>query len=47
MPAAKFQIKRKCPICGEEFLAKTIESVFCSPECSKIAWQSKKAEEKI
>ena len=47
MPAAKFQIKRKCPICGEEFLAKTIESVFCSPKCSKIAWRRKKAEEKV
>ena len=27
MPAAKFEIKRKCSICGEEFLAKTIDEL--------------------
>ena len=47
MAAAKFQIKRKCQICGAEFIAKTIESVYCSPKCSKIAWRRKKAEEKV
>ena len=26
MPAAKFQIERKCELCGETFLAKTITS---------------------
>lgn len=41
MPAAKFQIIRKCPICGSEFMAKTIESLYCSPKCSKIAWKRK------
>lgn len=46
MPAAKFEIKRKCSICGEEFLAKTIESWYCSPRCSKIAWKRRKDEEK-
>ena len=46
MPAAKFEIKRKCQICGEEFLAKTIESWYCSPRCSKIAWKRRKDEEK-
>ena len=45
MPAAKFEIKRKCQICGEEFLAKTIESWYCSPKCSKIAWKRRKDEE--
>ena len=25
MPAAKFEIKRKCKVCGQEFIAKTIE----------------------
>lgn len=45
MPAAKFEIKRKCQICGEEFLAKTIESWYCSPRCSKIAWKRRKDEE--
>ena len=46
MPAAKFEIKRKCSICGEEFLAKTIESRYCSPRCSKVAWKRRKDEEK-
>ena len=41
MPAAKFQIIRKCPICGSEFLAKTIESLYFSPKCSKTAWKRK------
>ena len=45
MAASKFQIKRKCPICGEEFMAKTIESFFCSPACSKVAWKRKHDEE--
>ncbi len=39
MPAAKFEIVRKCKICGEPFKAKTIESWYCSPRCSKIAWK--------
>ena len=46
MGAAKFEIKRKCLICGKEFIAKTIESRYCSRECSKKAWRLKKAEEK-
>jgi len=46
MPVAKFQIKRKCQVCGEEFMAKTIESWYCSPKCSKTAWKRRKDEEK-
>ncbi len=45
MPAAKFQILRKCQICGEEFLAKTLDSWNCSPRCSRIASKRKKDEE--
>ena len=45
MPAAKFEITRKCKICGESFQAKTIESWYCSPRCSKIAWKRRKDEE--
>ena len=37
MPAAKFEITRQCKVCGETFVAKTIESWYCSPKCSKIA----------
>ncbi len=46
MPAAKFKIIRKCEVCGEEFYAKTLDSFFCSPRCSKIAYKHRKAEEK-
>ena len=45
MPAAKFQIKRKCKICGETFIAKTIESWYCSPKCSQRAYKRRKDEE--
>ncbi len=31
MPAAKFEITRQCKVCGETFVAKTIESWYCSP----------------
>ena len=29
MPAAKFEITRQCKVCGETFVAKTIESWYC------------------
>lgn len=37
MPAIGFEIKRKCKVCGEVFLAKTLDSQYCSPKCSKVA----------
>lgn len=46
MPAAKFEIKRKCQVCGQEFMAKTIESRYCSKRCSNIACKRRKDEEK-
>ena len=45
MPAAKFEITRQCKVCGETFVAKTIESWYCTPKCSKIAWKRRKDEE--
>ena len=45
MAASKFQIIRKCQVCGEEFMAKTIESWYCSPKCSKTAWKRRHDEE--
>ena len=47
MPAAKFQIERKCELCGETFLAKTITSRYCSIQCSRSAYSQKKREEKL
>lgn len=46
MGAAKFEITRKCKICGEPFLAKTITSWYCSPRCSGVAYKRRKDEEK-
>lgn len=40
------EIKRKCSICGKVFIIKTLESVYCSPKCSKIANKRKKDKEK-
>ena len=33
-------------MCGEEFFARTLESWYCSPKCSKVAWKRKHDEEK-
>jgi endogenous inhibitor of DNA gyrase (YacG/DUF329 family) len=46
MGVAKFEITRKCKICGEPFVAKTIMSWYCSPRCSKVAFKRRKDEEK-
>ena len=42
MPAIGFEIKRKCKVCGKVFLAKTLDSLYSSPKCSKVAWKRKK-----
>ena len=44
MPAAKYEIKRKCEMCGATFLAKTLDSRYCTPACSKKASNQKQAE---
>ena len=46
MPNLGIEIKRKCPICGKVFIIKMLESVYCSPKCSKIANKRKKDKEK-
>lgn len=46
MVSAKFEIKRKCEVCGATFLAKTLDSRYCSPRCSKIAYARKMAKDK-
>lgn len=40
------EIKRKCQICGKVFIIKTLDSVYCSPKCSKVANKRKKDKEK-
>lgn len=44
MVAAKYKIIRKCKICGEEFLAKTLESWYCSKRCMNLASKAKRRE---
>ena len=46
MPNLGIEIKRKCPICSKVFIIKMLESVYCSPKCSKIANKRKKDKEK-
>ena len=46
MATLKVEIKRKCAICGNVFLAKFLDSRYCSPKCQKIASARKKAEER-
>lgn len=45
MAKAKYQIRRKCPICGAIFEIRTIDAVYCSHNCSAIAYNRKKAQE--
>ena len=45
MPTAKYEIRRKCKCCGATFLAKTLDSYYCSKACSNKAYDNRKAEE--
>ena len=40
------EIKRKCPINSKAFIIKTLDSVYYSPKCSKVANKRKKDKEK-
>ncbi len=42
MPTIGFEIKRKCKVCGKVFVAKTLDSYYCSQKCGKVAWKRKK-----
>ncbi|MDE5608042.1 MAG: helix-turn-helix domain-containing protein [Muribaculaceae bacterium] len=46
MPIAKYRIKRKCVVCGTEFIAKNIDSIHCSRKCSNVAYRKRKKQEK-
>ena len=46
MATAKYEIKRKCLCCGATFLAKTLDSVYCGPNCSRKAYKQKQKEER-
>lgn len=42
MPTIGFEIKRKCKVCGKVFIAKTLDSYYCSRKCSNVAWKRKR-----
>ena len=44
MAEAKYQIRRKCECCGATFLAKSLESRFCSKSCSNKACKQRQKE---
>ena len=46
MPSAKYEIRRKCEECGAVFIAKTLESHYCSKACTQKAYNKRKAENK-
>ena len=46
MPSAKFEIKRKCQYCGNIFIAKTLDSKYCSRRCSQRAYDQREAAKK-
>lgn len=47
MASAKFQIERKCEICGKSFIAKMLTSRYCSKNCSQAAYKQRKKEEQL
>ncbi|HOV84383.1 MAG TPA: helix-turn-helix domain-containing protein [Paludibacteraceae bacterium] len=40
------KIQKQCEICSKLFIPKTVNSVYCSSRCSRIAYRKKKAEQK-
>lgn len=43
MPTAQYEIKRKCKCCGATFLAKSLDSYYCSRTCSDKGYKQRKA----
>lgn len=40
------KILKHCAICGEAFAPKTVSSVYCSKNCSNVAYRKKKVQQK-
>lgn len=40
---AKFEIKRRCEVCGTIFMAPTLESRYCCRHCTDVAYKQRKA----
>jgi len=42
MGNARYEIRRKCPICGCIFQIRTIDAIYCSKQCSNVAYKREK-----
>ena len=40
------KIEKQCEVCGKPFSPKTVNSVYCSKNCSDIAYRKKKVLQK-
>ena len=40
------KIEKECAVCGEPFIPKTVDSVYCSKMCSNTAYRKKKIQKK-
>jgi excisionase family DNA binding protein len=40
------KIEKQCAVCGEPFIPKTVDSVYCSKTCSNTAYRKKKIQKK-
>lgn len=47
MPSAKHEIRRKWEECGAVFIAKTLESHYCSKACTQKAYNRNKKREQL
>ncbi len=42
MPKLSLNIERECKICGSVFRAKTLDSLYCSEKCGKVAYKRRR-----
>lgn len=40
------KIQKQCEVCGQSFVPKTVDSVYCSKKCGAAAYRKKKAQKK-
>lgn len=45
--SSNIRLNRICHYCGEEFIAKTTVTKYCSDKCAKYAYKKRKRQEKI
>lgn len=40
------KIEKECAVCGQPFIPKTVDSLYCSKVCSNAAYRKKKVQKK-